>query len=222
MLAQETNSQEYEAASFARAYFSVQTRQAELAQIQSQIEAEERDAERLDARSKLRIEEKGFQDVMWQAGVSGLGISRIREEGNKALFGGFSTEDIRWRLGIGGTKRAPSDFLPTAVVLAKALATALTQKRVMEDGQRGECTIGPTHVKHNQHVRKALIESGVYPEKVDPEEDIRIVEKRIKARKKIATRTETVPSISMGQVSIIGIRDRVQSGEHPPLFDVDT
>lgn len=221
MLALETDTKEFEAASFARVYFSAQARQAELAQIQSQLEADERDFERLDARQRLTIEERGFQDALWQIGINGAGITNIREEGNKALFGGFSTEDIRWRLGIGGTRRTPSDFLSTPIVLAKALAASLTQKRVVEDGERGLLRVGASHVKHNEHVRKALVDSGVIPEKSEPQEDIRLVEKRMKARKKVSTRLEALPALTVGEEKIIATQRPVQGGEHPPLFDID-
>ena len=222
MLTLETDTKAYEAASFAKTYFSAQTRYAEVVQerLQEVIEAEQRDFHRLDARQKLMAEEKGFQDILWTAGVDGPGIARVREAGNRALFGGHSTEDMRWKLGIGGTKRTPADFLPTPVVLAKALAASLTQKRVIEDGQRGELRIGDTHLRHNQHVRKALIESGFYPEKSEPQEDIRLVEKRMKARKKVAARMEAVPAISMGSEKVLMVRPSIQAGEHPPLFDL--
>jgi len=221
MLALETDSKEYEAASFARAYFSAQARQAELHQLQAQIEAEEHDLDRLDARSKLSVEERGLQDALWSAGINGPGIANIREEGNKAFFGGFSTEDIRWRLGIGGTKRSPADFLSTPVVLAKALIASLTKKKITEDGEHGQLRVAQTHVDHNKHVRKALLESGVVPEQSEPQEDIRLVEKRVKARKKVATRVEALPTLAIGDAQVIAVRPNVQQSQHPALFDLE-
>lgn len=221
MLALETDSKEYEAASFARTYFSAQTRHAELAQLQSQIEADEADLDRLDARGKLSVEERGLQDALWSAGIKGAGIANIREEGNKAFFGGFSTEDIRWRLGIGGTKRTPSDFLSTPIVLAKALVASLTKKKINENGEHGQLRIAQTHVEHNQHVRKALIDSGVAPEKSEPQEDIRLVAKRVKARKKVATRVEALPTLNIGESQVISMRPNLQQSQHPPLFEME-
>lgn len=221
MLALETDTKEYEAASFARTYFSAQTRFAEVAQIQSQIEADERDLERLDARGKLSVEEKGLQDALWEVGIKGAGIANIREEGNKALFGGFSTEDIRWRLGIGGTKRSPADFLSSPIVLAKALAASLTQRRITEEGEKGQLRIAQTHVNHNKHVRRVLIDSGVTPEKSEPQEDIREVAKRVKARRKVATRVEALPTLTIGEAQIISAGPSLQHGQHPPLFDLE-
>lgn len=221
LLTLETDTKEYEAAAFARVYFSTQARRAELADIQAQLEAEDRDLQRLDARSKLQTEEKGFQDILWSIGIKGAGIARIREEGNKILFGGYTTEDIRWRMGIGGTKRTPSDFLPTEVVLAKALAAALTRKKVTEEQQVGELIVGVTHVNHNRRIRQALIESGVYPEKSEPQEDIRLVERRIKARKKVASRAEPIPTLSVGGSKVVAMRPSIQQATHPSLFGPD-
>jgi DNA-damage-inducible protein D len=221
MLALETDSKEYEAAAFARTYFSAQTRSAELAQLKSQIEADERDLDRLDARGKLSVEERGMQDALWGAGINGAGIANIREEGNKAFFGGYSTEDIRWRLGIGGTKRSPADFLSTPIVLAKALIASLTKKKIAEDGEHGQLRIAQTHVQHSQHVRKALVDSGVAPEKSEPQEDIRLVAKRVKSRKKVSSRAEALPTIYVGESRVISMSPSLQQGQHPPLFELD-
>lgn len=221
MLALETSTVEYEAAAFARVYFSTQTRRMELLEpLIREIEKEQHDVLRVEARQKLVIEEKGLGETLWNHGVDQAGLISIKQQGNIALFGGKNTEDMRWKLGIGGTKRAIADFISTPVILAKALIASLTQKKVNEENQWGTLAIGPTHVQHSQNVRKALLESGVVPENSGPEEDIKLVEKRLSARKKIGVRNQLIahPIVSAVEPRPVAQKERIEAIQ-PRLFD---
>lgn len=101
---------------FAQSYFAVQTRKQEL--------IEERVAliERTEARGKLRESEKRLSQNIYERGVDDAGFGRIRSKGDKALFGGYSTQEMKKRLGVKGT-RPLADFLPTLTIAAKNLAT---------------------------------------------------------------------------------------------------
>lgn len=79
---------------FAQSYFAVQTRKQEL--------IEERIAliERTEARGRLRESEKRLSQNIYQRGVDDAGFGRIRSKGDKALFGGYSTQEMKKRLGV--------------------------------------------------------------------------------------------------------------------------
>lgn len=79
---------------FAQSYFAVQTRNQEL--------IEERIAliERTEARGRLRESEKRLSQNIYQRGVDDAGFGRIRSKGDKALFGGYSTQEMKKRLGV--------------------------------------------------------------------------------------------------------------------------
>ena len=72
---------------FAQSYFAVQTRKQEL--------IEERIAliERTEARGRLRESEKLLSQNIYERGVDDAGFGRIRSRGDKALFGGYSTQE---------------------------------------------------------------------------------------------------------------------------------
>jgi DNA-damage-inducible protein D len=74
---------------FAQSYFAIQTRKQEL--------IEERVAliERLNARQKLVASETELSKLIYERGVDDEGFARIRSKGDKALFGGFDTKQMK-------------------------------------------------------------------------------------------------------------------------------
>ena len=108
---------------FAQSYFAVQTRKQEL--IEDRIKL----IERLNARKKLRESEKRLSQNIYERGVDDAGFGRIRSKGDQALFGGFSTKDMKERLRV-KENRPLADFLPTLTIAAKNLATEMTNYNV--------------------------------------------------------------------------------------------
>lgn len=88
-----------------------------------------------------------------------------------------------------------ADFLPTITVKAKDLATEITNFNVKKVDLKGEDQITGEHVKNNQDVRTLLAKSGIVPENLPREEDIKKLERRVKADdKKIPTNTKMLKS----------------------------
>jgi DNA-damage-inducible protein D len=169
------------AVAFAQTYFAVQTRKQEL------IEQRLLDIDRVNAREKLSKSEKKLSGTIYERGVDEKGFAIIRSKGDQALFGGFTTNDMKKKLSIPGG-RPLADFLPTLTIKAKDFATELTSHNVVEKDLRGEVLIGKEHVENNQAVRKMLIERGVKPELLAAAEDVKKVQKRLENdEKKVLT-----------------------------------
>lgn len=165
---------------FAQSYFAIQTRRQEL--------LEERIAlvERVRAREKLADTESELSGVAYEHDVDGEGFARLRSKGDHALFGGYTTLDMKKKLGI-PEKRPLADFLPTITIKAKDLATEITSFNTKKNDLRGEPAITGEHVKNNRDVRDLLGKSGIRPEALPPEEDIKKLQSRLKSEdKKIA------------------------------------
>jgi len=169
---------------FAQAYFVVRTREIEV------LEKAMLEMERLDARAKLKITEKEFQDMAWSRGVNGSGIQQIRSMGDSALFGGKSTEVMKSKLGITDGKTPLADKLPTVTLKAKDLATAMTNENARQKNLRGKYPILKEHFHNNKNVREALTKTGIYPEKLPPSEDIKQIEARHRQQRKDLERTQ--------------------------------
>ena len=78
--------------------------------------------------------------------------------------------------------RPLADFLPTITIKAKDLATEMTNFNVTKNDLRGEDSITDEHVQNNSEVRGVLTGRGIYPEELPPEEDIKKLERRVKAQ----------------------------------------
>lgn len=162
---------------FAQSYFALQTRKQEL--------LEERIAltERLQAREKLVATETELSKIIYDRGVDGQGFGRIRSKGDQALFGGHTTMQMKKKMGI-PDNRPLADFLPTITIKAKDLATEITNFNVTKKDLHGEGGITDEHVKNNADVRHLLAKSGIEPESLPPEEDIKKLERRVKTHDK--------------------------------------
>lgn len=162
---------------FAQTYFAVQTRKQEI------IEQRLLDVARVSAREKLSKSEKKLSGIIYERGVDEKGFALIRSKGDQALFGGFSTHDMKKKLGVPAT-RPLADFLPTLTIKAKDFATELTSHNVTEKDLKGEQAISKEHVENNVAVRKMLKERGVLPEQLPVAEDVKKLQRKLEGDEK--------------------------------------
>ena len=176
-----------QAIAFAQSYFAVQTRKQELIEDRMRLQA------RLEARDRLRESEKTLSQNIYERGVDDAGFGRIRAQGDAALFGGHTTQMMKDKYGIVQT-RPLADFLPTLTIAAKNLATEMTNHNVQQANLLGERSISREHVQNNQSVRAMLGQRGIAPEQLPAEEDIKKLERRVKAEdKKIEKQSGKLP-----------------------------
>lgn len=172
---------------FAQSYFAVQTRKQEL--IEERISL----IERTEARGRLRESEKRLSQNIYERGVDDAGFGRIRSKGDRALFGGYTTQEMKERLGV-KDNRPLADFLPTLSIAAKNLAAEMTNYNVEEKDLQGESAITGEHVQNNRSVRDMLGQRGIKPEDLPPAEDIKKLERRVKSQeKKLAAQSGKLP-----------------------------
>lgn len=163
---------------FAQNYFAVQTRRAEL------IEQRLLETERVKARAKLQETEKKLSGILYERGVNDKGFAIIRSKGDRALFR-LSTQQMKNKMGV-PDNRPVADFLPTISIKAKDFAAEMTNVNVQSKDLQGEPAITKEHVDNNQAVRKMLLERGIVPENLPPDEDVKKVERRLKSEEKKA------------------------------------
>ena len=162
---------------FAQTYFAVQTRKQEI------IEQRLLDVARVAAREKLSKSEKKLSGIIYERGVNEKGFAIIRSKGDKALFGGFSTNDMKRKLQVPNNKPL-ADFLPTLTIKAKDFAVELTSHNVVEKDLKGEQQICDEHVDNNNAVREILQKRGIQPEQLPPAEDVKKVQRRLESDEK--------------------------------------
>ena len=173
---------------FAQTYFAVQTRKQEI------IEKRLAEIERLRARQKLTISEKQLSGVIYEHLGDDRSFARIRSKGDRALFGGKTTQDMKRQLEV-PQSRPLADFLPTITIKAKDFATEVTAFNVKRDDLSTEARIAAAHVRSNRDVRTVLTSRGIRPEELPAAEDVKKVERRVTAEsKKLPRGTEKLPA----------------------------
>lgn len=175
LTAQNGDSRKEEVA-FAQNYFAVQTRRAEL------VEKRLLENERVKAREKLSRTEKQLSGVLYERGVDSKGFGVIRSKGDQALFN-LPTDRLKRKLGV-PANRPVADFLPTISIKAKDLSAEMTSLNVQNKDLRGQGRIEREHVDNNKAVRKMLRDRGIAPEKLPPAEDVKKIERKLKAEEK--------------------------------------
>ena len=161
---------------FAQTYFAVQTRKLEI--IQKRI----LETERLSARRKLAVTEKELSGVIYEQTGRDRNFGLIRSKGDKALFG-YTTEQMKskWQV---PKNRALADFAPTIVLKAKDFATEITIFNARANQMQTELEISGEHVTNNESVRNTLLERGIRPENLSPDEDVKKVERKLQSDEK--------------------------------------
>ena len=161
---------------FAQTYFAIQTRKAEL------IEQRLLDAERVAARKKLTTTEKELSEVIFEQTGGNNDFAVIRSRGDQALFG-KSTQAMKAQWKVPDT-RPLADFAPTILLKAKDFATEITIFNARQHGMHTQDTITREHVTNNSAVRQTLIQRGIRPENLPPDEDVKKLERRLASEDK--------------------------------------
>lgn len=162
-----------EAIAFAQNYFAVQTSKFEI------IEKRINDWERLHARQKLSMSEKELSELIFERTGNERDFGMIRSRGDKALFG-YTTSQMKEKLGV-KPGRPLADFLPTITIKAKDFAAEITIFNLKDKEIDAGDEISWEHVANNESVRKLLLERGIKPEELPPQEDVKKLERRVKA-----------------------------------------
>src|SRR3546814_1362541 len=123
--------------------------------------------ERVEGRDKLTLSQKALYGVLYERGVDGQGFARILSKGDAALFGGYTTGDMKQKQAV-PSSRALADFLPAITIKAKDFANEVTNIQIKQQDLRDEPDISRAHVKNNQDVRKILTDRNIKPEPRPP------------------------------------------------------
>ncbi len=162
---------------FAQTYFAVQTRKQEV------VEKRLAEAERVSARKRLTKSEKELSGIIFDRLRDNESFGRIRSKGDRALFGGRTTQEMKEKLRV-PANRPLADFLPTITIKAKDFANEITNFNINQNALRTETTITDEHIRNNREVRQLLVDRGIVPEALPPAEDVKKVERRLKTEQK--------------------------------------
>lgn len=158
----------------AQTYFATQTRKQEL------HEQREYELKRLEARAKLRETENKIETTVYKRGIKlQIEFATFKNKHIQALYGGLSTSQLKQLRNI-PKRRSLADFDSHVELKAKDFALAMTDFNIKDKDIYGTTALHNEVVKNSQETRRALLNRGIKPELINPEEDLKKIENRIK------------------------------------------
>lgn len=161
-----------EQVALAQMYFASQTRKQELYQEYLS------DKERLKEREKYSETDKELSGVLFDKWLRWPHIAGVKAKGQKAFYNA-EPDVMRKKYGIKG-KKPIVDKAPQILITAQSLANQMTAMNVGKTRNLNtDQAISGEHITNNRSVRKTLIERGIVPEELPPEEDTQKLPKKI-------------------------------------------
>jgi DNA-damage-inducible protein D len=159
----------------AQKYFAIQTRRQELS------DARQRDMERLELRKQTTEEFKALSGAARNAGVHSTMFGVFHDAGYKGLYGGLGSDEIKARKRIGPSENL-LDRMGTTELAANQFRMTQTREKLAKESTHGQERAIDTHRQVGKEVREAIRRiGGTMPESLPPAEDIKQVQKRLKA-----------------------------------------
>ncbi len=164
----------------AQTYFANQTRKQELQELRALEDA------RLEARAKLKETESAIESTVYQRGIKkSVEFATFKNKHIEALYGGLSINQLKNIRGI-PKARSLADFDSHVELKAKDFALAMTDHNIKQKNINGQAAINAEVVKNSKETRQALLNRGITPELISPEEDLkRIATRRQKEQIKL-------------------------------------
>ena len=162
----------------AQTYFATQTRKQEL------LEQREKEDKRLDARAKLKETESKIESTVYQRGIKlQVEFATFKNKHIEALYGGIGAARIKKMRNI-PTGRSLADFDSHVELSAKEFALAMTDHNINEKNIIGKEAMNTEVIRNTSETRRALLNRGIIPESLKPEEDLKKIESRRKKETK--------------------------------------
>lgn len=137
------------------------------------------DWERLKVRQELRQSEKDFAHALRNLHLGDDGYGLMKSGGDKILFGGKTTKQMKALLGI-DPDHTLSDYLPAVTMRARIQADEHTIRMLEENPRRTEDDVAELHRHSNQLARNGLLELWIKPEYLPACEIIHHVEAKFR------------------------------------------
>ena len=162
----------------AQTYFATQTRKQEL------LEHREMENKRLEARAKLKDTERKIESTVYQRGIKlPVEFATFKNKHIEALYGGIQASQLKKIRKI-PSGRSLADFDSHVELKAKDFALAMTDHNIKDKNILGKEAMNQEVVKNSIETRQALLNRGIRPELIKPEEDLKAIEARRKKEEK--------------------------------------
>ena len=166
-------------------YFAVQTRIAEIKQMDEYAQLDTEDEKRLFLRNELTRHNIQLADIARNAGViEPLDYAIFQNHGYQGLYGGLGAQDIHKRKGLTKSQKI-LDHMGSTELAANLFRATQTEEKLRREQIKGKTNANKTHYEVGAKVRQTIEElGGTMPENLPVAESIKAVE--AKQRKQLS------------------------------------
>lgn len=163
----------------AQTYFAIQTRYAEIQQMEAYQQLSTEEEKRLFLREQLRLHNSQLADAAHDAGViTNLDYAIFQNFGYKGLYGGLDAQGIAR---IKGLKKGQKilDHMGSTELAANLFRATQAEEKLKKDQVKGKAQANLVHMEVGKKVRKAIQDiGGTMPEDLPTAESIKTVESK--------------------------------------------
>lgn len=163
----------------AQTYFAIQTRYAEIQQMDLYQQLTTEDEKRLFLREQLRVHNSHLAEAAHDAGViTSLDYAIFQNFGYKGLYGGLDAKGIARKKGLMKGQKI-LDHMGSTELAANLFRATQAEEKLKKDHVKGKGLANRVHMEVGKKVRKAIQDiGGTMPENLPAAESIKTIESR--------------------------------------------
>ena len=169
----------------AQTYFAIQTRYAEIQQMEAYQALTSEESKRLFLREELRKHNSKLADAAHNAGViTPLDYAVFQNFGYRGLYNGLTAKGIHEKKGL---KKGQDilDHMGSTELAANLFRSTQTEEKIRKENIQGKANANNAHYEVGKEVRAAIQRiGGTMPEELPPAEDIKKLERRVASEEK--------------------------------------
>ena len=169
----------------AQTYFAIQTRYAEIQQMEAYQALTTEESKRLFLREELRKHNSQLADAAHDAGViTPLDYATFQNHGYRGMYNGLTAKGIHQKKGL---KKGQEilDHMGSTELAANLFRATQTEEKIRKENVQGKQNANKAHFQVGKEVREAIKRiGGTMPEDLPPAEDIKKLERRIVSEEK--------------------------------------
>ena len=161
----------------AQTYFAIQTRIAEVRQMEEYNRLTSEDEKRLFLRNEVTKHNLLLADAAKMAGViKPYDYAVFQNYGYKGLYGGLGAKEIHFRKGLKKNQKI-LDHMGSTELAANLFRTTQTEEKLRRENIKGKAKANQTHYDVGKKVRQTIEDLGsTMPEDLPPAESIKTIE----------------------------------------------
>ena len=161
----------------AQTYFAIQTRIAEVKQMEEYNQLTSEDEKRLFLRNEVTKHNLLLADAAKVAGViKPYDYAVFQNYGYKGLYGGLGAKEIHFRKGLKKNQKI-LDHMGSTELAANLFRTTQTEEKLRRENVKGKAQANQTHYDVGKKVRQTIEDlGGTMPEDLPTAESIKVIE----------------------------------------------